>query len=189
MSGWRDGLSAWSPVREGNRLYGRGSADDGYAAFASVAAIRALQEQDVSHARVVILIEFSEESGSPDLAAYMENLASVIGTPSLVIALDSGVSNYEQNLVDDVLERRRRLRAHSRGASRGGALGRWKRDRALVVPHRASSSLAARGRIDRVRSPCGAFTSRSPRRVGAKPQRPRPLWATRSIPSCPGSPE
>jgi acetylornithine deacetylase/succinyl-diaminopimelate desuccinylase-like protein len=96
MSGWRSGLSAWSPVREGSRLYGRGGADDGYAVFASVAAIRALEEQDLPHARVVILIEFSEESGSPDLPAYMEELSSAIGTPSLVVALDSGVASYEQ---------------------------------------------------------------------------------------------
>jgi acetylornithine deacetylase/succinyl-diaminopimelate desuccinylase-like protein len=96
MTGWRAGLSAWSPVREGNRLYGRGGADDGYAVFASVAAIRALDEQKTSHARVVVLIEFSEESGSPDLPAYMEDFSSVIGTPGLVVALDSGVSNYEQ---------------------------------------------------------------------------------------------
>ena len=79
-----------------NRLYGRGGADDGYAVFASVAAIRALDEQKTSHARVVVLIEFSEESGSPDLPAYMEDFSSVIGTPGLVVALDSGVSNYEQ---------------------------------------------------------------------------------------------
>ena len=96
MSGWRSGLSAWSPVREGNRLYGRGGADDGYAVFASVAAIRALEEQSVPHARVVILIEFSEESGSPDLPAYMDELSSVVGTPGLVVALDSGVSSYDQ---------------------------------------------------------------------------------------------
>ncbi len=96
MSGWRTGLSAWSPVREGNRLYGRGGADDGYAVFASVAAIRALEEQNLPHARVVILIEFSEESGSPDLPAYMEELANVIGTPGLVIALDSGLASYER---------------------------------------------------------------------------------------------
>ncbi len=96
MSGWRSGLSAWSPVREGHRLYGRGGADDGYAVFASIAAVRALQEQSAPHARVVVLIEFSEESGSPDLSAYMDDLASVIGTPSLLVALDSGVSNYEQ---------------------------------------------------------------------------------------------
>ncbi|HEY7820338.1 MAG TPA: M20/M25/M40 family metallo-hydrolase [Vicinamibacteria bacterium] len=96
MSGWRSGLSAWSPVREGDRLYGRGGADDGYAAFASIAAVRALEEQNVPHARIVLLIEFSEESGSPDLPAYMEELSSLIGTPSLVVALDSGVASYEQ---------------------------------------------------------------------------------------------
>jgi acetylornithine deacetylase/succinyl-diaminopimelate desuccinylase-like protein len=96
MSGWRSGLSAWTPVRQGNRLYGRGGADDGYAVFAAIAAVRALEEQSLSHARVVVLIEFSEESGSPDLPAYMEEFSEVVGTPSLVIALDSGVSNYEQ---------------------------------------------------------------------------------------------
>jgi acetylornithine deacetylase/succinyl-diaminopimelate desuccinylase-like protein len=96
MSGWRSGLSAWLPVREGDRLYGRGGADDGYAAFASIAAVRALEEQNTPHARIVLLIEFSEESGSPDLPAYMQELESLIGTPSLVVALDSGVSNYEQ---------------------------------------------------------------------------------------------
>ena len=34
MTGWRAGLSAWEPTREGDKLYGRGGADDGYAAFA-----------------------------------------------------------------------------------------------------------------------------------------------------------
>ena len=96
MSGWRPGLSAWSPVREGDRLYGRGGADDGYAVFASVAAVRALEEQSLSHGRVVVLIEFSEESGSPDLPAYMDDFSKVIGSPDLVIALDSGVSNYDR---------------------------------------------------------------------------------------------
>ena len=41
MSGWRDGLGPWTPVRIGDRLYGRGGADDGYAAFAGLAAIEA----------------------------------------------------------------------------------------------------------------------------------------------------
>ncbi len=95
MAGWRSGLSAWSPVRDGDRLYGRGGADDGYAVFASIAAVRALEEQSLSHARVLVLIEFSEESGSPDLPAYMEDFSSVIGSPLLVVALDSGVASYE----------------------------------------------------------------------------------------------
>lgn len=96
MVGWREGLSPWEPVREGDKLYGRGGADDGYSAFASLAAIRLLQEQKIPHARCVILIEAAEESGSPDLPAYIEMLAPRIGKPSLVVCLDSGCGNYDQ---------------------------------------------------------------------------------------------
>lgn len=96
MTGWREDLGPWKPVLEGDRLYGRGGADDGYAAFASLTAIRALREQNLPHARCVILIEGSEESGSPDLPAYIDHLADRIGTPSLLVCLDSGAGNYDQ---------------------------------------------------------------------------------------------
>ncbi len=96
MTGWRQGLSPWEPVREGDKLYGRGGADDGYSAFASLAAIRLLREQGISHARCVVLIEACEESGSYDLPAYIEALAPRLGQPSLVVCLDSGCANYEQ---------------------------------------------------------------------------------------------
>jgi acetylornithine deacetylase/succinyl-diaminopimelate desuccinylase-like protein len=96
MTGWREDLGPWKPVVEGDLLYGRGSVDDGYALFSAMAALRALQEQGVPRARCVFLIECSEESGSPDLPAYLEALAARIGTPGLVIALDSGCGNYEQ---------------------------------------------------------------------------------------------
>jgi len=96
MVGWREGLSPWDPVREGDKLYGRGGADDGYSSFASLAAIRLLREQKIPHARCVVLIEAGEESGSPDLPAYIDALAERIGQPSLVVCLDSGCGNYEQ---------------------------------------------------------------------------------------------
>ena len=96
MVGWREGLDPWKPVREGERLYGRGGADDGYSSFASLAALRLLHEQKLPHARCVILIEAAEESGSTDLPAYLEALAQRIGTPSLVVCLDSGCGNYDQ---------------------------------------------------------------------------------------------
>ncbi|STX28358.1 succinyl-diaminopimelate desuccinylase [Legionella beliardensis] len=96
MVGWQEGLSPWEPVIRGNRLYGRGGADDGYAAYASLTAIRALQNQNLPHARCVIIIEACEESGSYDLPYYMEVLKERIGKPSLVICLDSGAGNYEQ---------------------------------------------------------------------------------------------
>ena len=95
MTGWRAGLGPWEPVREGDRLYGRGGADDGYSSFASLAALRLLGEQGIPHARCVILIEAGEESGSPDLPAYIDALAGRIGRPSLVVCLDSGCGDYD----------------------------------------------------------------------------------------------
>jgi acetylornithine deacetylase/succinyl-diaminopimelate desuccinylase-like protein len=96
MHGWRDGLGPWTPVIEGDRLYGRGGADDGYAAFATLAAIEAVRAGGGAHTRCVVLIEASEESGSPDLPAYVEALADRIGTPSFVVCLDSGCIDYDR---------------------------------------------------------------------------------------------
>lgn len=94
MSGWREGLGPWQPVIEDGKLYGRGGADDGYAIFSALSAIAALQAQNQAHPRCVLLLETSEESGSPDLPAYMQALSPRIGTPDLVIALDSGCGDY-----------------------------------------------------------------------------------------------
>jgi acetylornithine deacetylase/succinyl-diaminopimelate desuccinylase-like protein len=96
MTGWEEGLGPWTPVIRDGKLYGRGGADDGYSAFASLAAIRALQEQKLPHARCVVLIEACEESGSYDLPFHLEALLPRIGQPSLVVCLDSGCGNYEQ---------------------------------------------------------------------------------------------
>jgi len=96
MTGWRAGLGPWEPVLEGDRLYGRGGADDGYATFSSLIALLALKEQNVPRHRCVIIIEACEESGSFDLPFYIDTLADRIGKPSLVICLDSGCGNYEQ---------------------------------------------------------------------------------------------
>jgi len=96
MSGWRAGLGPWQPKIEDGKLYGRGGADDGYAVFASIAALRKIREENKPHARTVLLIECCEESGSYDLPPYLDALAPRIGRPDLVIGLDSGCGNYEQ---------------------------------------------------------------------------------------------
>jgi acetylornithine deacetylase/succinyl-diaminopimelate desuccinylase-like protein len=96
MEGWSDGLGPWTPVLRGDKLYGRGGADDGYALFAGLPALLALKDQNIDHARIVIVIEACEESGSPDLPFYIEHLSDRIGTPDLVICLDSGSGNYDQ---------------------------------------------------------------------------------------------
>ncbi|MGH7814642.1 MAG: M20 family metallopeptidase [Candidatus Binataceae bacterium] len=94
MAGWREGLGPWTPVIEGDRLYGRGAADDGYAMFACLGAIGALDAAGIPHARCAVLIEACEESGSFDLPYYIDRLAARIGRPGFVIALDSGCGDY-----------------------------------------------------------------------------------------------
>lgn len=96
MSGWSDDLHPWKPVLKDGRLYGRGAADDGYSAYASLTAISALQKQHLPIPRCVLIIEACEESGSYDLPYYIELLNERIGKPKLVICLDSGAGNYEQ---------------------------------------------------------------------------------------------
>jgi len=96
MVGWLEGLGPWTPVRKGDHLYGRGAGDDGYAAYSALTAIEALQAQGVPHARCVVLIEGCEESGSFDLPYYVDALAARLGTPALVVTLDSGAGNYDQ---------------------------------------------------------------------------------------------
>jgi acetylornithine deacetylase/succinyl-diaminopimelate desuccinylase-like protein len=96
LGAWREGLDPFTPVREGDRLYGRGTADDGYATFAAFAAFEALAATSTPHGRIVLLVEASEESGSPDLEAHLDALAPRIGTPSLVVCLDSGCVTYDR---------------------------------------------------------------------------------------------
>ena len=96
MSGWRAGYGPWDPLLENGKLFGRGGADDGYAVFAALSAIGALQAQGIAHSRCVGLIETCEESGSYDLPAYLEALAPRLGQVDFVVGLDSGCGDYER---------------------------------------------------------------------------------------------
>lgn len=96
FTGWRNDLGPWTPKYEDGKLYGRGGADDGYAVYASIAAVQALKAQGKPHARIVGLIETCEESGSYDLLPYVDALRPRLGDVALVICLDSGAGNYDQ---------------------------------------------------------------------------------------------
>lgn len=96
FNGWRNDLGPWTPVYEDGKLYGRGGADDGYAVYASIAAVQALKAQKTPHPRIVGLIETCEESGSYDLLPYVDALRTRLGDVGLVICLDSGAGNYDQ---------------------------------------------------------------------------------------------
>ncbi|MBK8739546.1 MAG: M20/M25/M40 family metallo-hydrolase [Betaproteobacteria bacterium] len=143
MTGWREGLGPWSPVYEDGKLYGRGGADDGYAVFAALSAIMALDAQGVARPRCIGLIETCEESGSHDLPAYLDALSPRMGDVQLVVALDSGCGNYDQmwvttslrGLVNGTLT----VRVLTEGVHSGDAGG--------VVP---SSFRVARQLLDRI---------------------------------------
>jgi acetylornithine deacetylase/succinyl-diaminopimelate desuccinylase-like protein len=127
FSGWRRGLGPWEPVLDGDRLYGRGSADDGYSTFSALTALRAVRAAGGSHHRCVVLIEASEESGSPDLPAHLEALGDRLGKPSLVVALDSWCGDWDRlwltsslrGLVDMTVE----VRVMTEGVHSGAAGG------------------------------------------------------------------
>ena len=96
FEGWRSDLGPWTPKYENGKLYGRGGADDGYAVYASIAAVQELKRQNVPHPRICGLIETCEESGSRDLRPYVDALRPRLGEVALVICLDSGAGNYDQ---------------------------------------------------------------------------------------------
>jgi len=142
FTGWLPGLAPWEPVIRDGKLYGRGGADDGYAAFSSLAAIVALKEQRVPLPRCAILIEASEESGSIHLPAHLRALGDNLGQPSLVVCLDAEAGNYDQvwcttslrgNLVGEL-----RVRMLTEGVHSGMGTG------IAATPFRVAQQLLAR---------------------------------------------
>jgi acetylornithine deacetylase/succinyl-diaminopimelate desuccinylase-like protein len=148
LGAWREGLDPFVAVREDDRLYGRGTADDGYSVFAALGALQALQGSGLEHGRCIVLIEASEESGSPHLGAYLEALAPRLGPdgPVLVVCLDSGAVTYDRLWVTTslrgLLSVEIRVDVLSEGVHSGAAGG--------VVP---SSFRILRRLLDRIEDP------------------------------------
>ena len=96
FGGWSEGLAPWHAVIRDGRLYGRGAVDDGYSGYAATVALEAVHASGGEHARAIVLLETGEESGSPDLPAYLEHLDGRLGDISLVVCLDAGGDDYER---------------------------------------------------------------------------------------------
>lgn len=157
MIGWKQGIDPWAPTYDGDRLYGRGSADDGYAMFCALVAINDLEDNNISHPRLLVIIEASEESGSPDLVNHLELLndslekysCEKLEDVSLVICLDSGALSYDHlwitNSLRGLIEMHLTIRTLSQGTHSGGAGG--------IVP---STTHVLRTLLDRIaKSPSG----------------------------------
>ena len=144
FSGWRNDLGPWTPKMEDGKLYGRGGADDGYAAYAAIASIQTLKKQNVPHPRLVGLIETCEESGSYDLLPYIDALKPRLGDVGLVVCLDSGAGNYDQLWLTTSLRGMASRHAEGGNSDRRRALGRCQRPGAVELSHHAPGAGPAR---------------------------------------------
>ncbi len=151
LGSWREGLDPFVAVREGDRLYGRGTADDGYAIFAALGALEALAASDTPHGRCFVLIESSEESGSSHLGPYLDEVAARAGAPGpgLVVCLDSGCATYDRLWITTSLRGSLIATIRVRGALRRDP--QWQRGwrRSLLVPPATPIAVSCRGRKDR----------------------------------------
>ncbi len=95
-SGWDEGLGAWNPVIRNGKLYGRGTADDGYSVYMMIAAIAALRHHKIEHPRCVGIFETQEESGSKDLPYYLQKLKERFQNPTSLFVLDNHCGDYQR---------------------------------------------------------------------------------------------
>lgn len=101
FEGWNEGFGPYKPVLTPNaenpeKLYGRGAADDGYAAYGTILAIKALQDQGIPTPRCIITLEGDQETGSGDVEKHVNNLKERIGNPKVIFCLDSGALDYDR---------------------------------------------------------------------------------------------
>lgn len=90
----KEDTDAYTPKIENNILYGKGCANDGYAFFSIITAIKAIQAQTTQkHPLIHVIVESASESGSSDLNYYF-NILSYI-KPDMIICLDSEAPTYD----------------------------------------------------------------------------------------------
>jgi acetylornithine deacetylase/succinyl-diaminopimelate desuccinylase-like protein len=147
---WRAGLTPFAVTAEGDRLYGRGTADNKGQHLINLAALRAvLATRGRLGFNLRLIMEMSEEVGSPGLAAFCaahrDDLAADVliasdgprlqpGTPTLFMGSRGGV-NFD--LVVDL-----RSGAHHSG-NWGGLLA----DPATILAHAIACIVDKRGQI------------------------------------------
>ena len=147
---WRAGLDPWVLKREGERLYGRGSADNKGQHTINLAALGAvLEARGRLGFNVKLIIETGEETGSPGLKQLCEQHKARL-TADLLIASDGprlqpmrptiflgsrGAMNFDLSLD---------LRA---GGHHSGNWGGLLRNPGIVLAHALASITDARGAI------------------------------------------
>jgi acetylornithine deacetylase/succinyl-diaminopimelate desuccinylase-like protein len=150
-SSWREGLSPWELTIEGERWYGRGTADNKGQHTVSLAALaHTLQaRQGRLGYNVTLLLEMGEEAGSPGLAAFCEAHREALQA-DLFVASDGPRINARRptlflgsrGALNFSLTLRSRDKAYHSG-NWGGVLA----NPATVLAHAVATLVDAKGRI------------------------------------------
>jgi acetylornithine deacetylase/succinyl-diaminopimelate desuccinylase-like protein len=92
---WR--TPAFEPTIIGNRIYGRGAADNKGPLLTNVAAVaQALQEDPALPLRITFLIEGEEEMGSPSFPKFLERYADRLRQADFVFLSDTALPSPDQ---------------------------------------------------------------------------------------------
>lgn len=148
---WRDGLSPWTLTIEGERWYGRGTADNKGQHTVSLAALAltiAARQGRLGY-NVTLLMEMGEEAGSPGLAAFCQQQREALKA-ELFIASDGPRVNAgrptlflgSRGAINFSLKLQSRAKAYHSG-NWGGVLA----NPATVLAHAVTSMVDAHGRI------------------------------------------
>ena len=143
-----------------------------------VLAIEAAEAEGIPHARCIVLIEASEESGSPDLPAHVDHLGDRLGTPELVVCLDSGCLDTDRLWLTTSLRGMAVGRLTVEVLEQGAHSGSGQRHRAVQLPHHAPAARSRRGQRRPARSCFPSCTSRSPPTASSRSPAPPASSAT-----------
>jgi acetylornithine deacetylase/succinyl-diaminopimelate desuccinylase-like protein len=117
-----DPLNLWKtppfePTIIGNRIYGRGAADNKGPLMTNIAAVARVLEENPSLAlRITFLIEGEEEMGSPSFPAFLETHAERLREADFVYLSDTALPNEKQVVITCGLRGLALLDLHVTGA-------------------------------------------------------------------------
>jgi acetylornithine deacetylase/succinyl-diaminopimelate desuccinylase-like protein len=91
---------AFEPTIRGNRIYGRGAADNKGPLMTHVAAVAQLLEENPNlPLRITFLVEGEEEMGSPSFLPFLERYRDRLKKADFVFLSDTGIPNEQQMVI------------------------------------------------------------------------------------------
>lgn len=147
---WRDGLDPWAITVEGDRWYGRGTADNkGQHSIIMAALAKVLETRGKHGFNSKFLIETSEEVGSPGLDAFCEQHKDLLKADALIASdgprmkpetADVKLGNRGGISFDLVIKLRE-------GSRHSGHWGGVLEDPGIILAHALASITTSRGKI------------------------------------------